>query len=108
MARVFKATCRSYDIVARYGGEEFAIIFPGAPKEHALELGKRIVTEVGTTRFEGEHLVHSGSLTVTVGVACFPEHANDAQELISHADQALYLAKSRGKNTILIWEPPNV
>jgi len=109
VARVFKATCRSYDIVARYGGEEFAIIFPGAPKEHALELGKRIVTEVGTTRFEGgEHLAHSGSLTVTVGVACFPEHANDAQELISHADQALYLAKNRGKNTILIWEPPKV
>jgi len=105
IARLFKATCRSYDIVARYGGEEFAIIFPGARKEHALELGKRIVAEVGAAHFEGEDLIPSGGLTVSVGVACFPEHANDAQELILHADQALYKAKNRGKNTILVWEP---
>ena len=105
IARLFKTACRSYDIVARYGGEEFAIIFPGARKEHALELGKRIVTEVGETHFEGEHLVPSGSLTVSAGVACFPEHANDAQELIRHADEALYEAKNLGKNTILMWKP---
>ena len=105
ISRLFKATCRSYDIVARYGGEEFAIIFPGARKEHALELGKRIVAEVGEAHFSGEDLISSGGLTVSVGVACFPEHANDAQELILHADQALYNAKDRGKNTIMIWEP---
>jgi diguanylate cyclase (GGDEF)-like protein len=105
MARLFKTTCRSYDIVARYGGEEFAIIFPGARKEHALELGKRIVAEVGAAHFEGEEPTPSGGLTVSVGVACFPEHANDAQELILHADQALYEAKNLGKNTIFIWEP---
>jgi len=105
MARLFKSACRSYDIVSRYGGEEFAIIFPGAGREHAVELGNRIVREVEATHFEGEHLVPSGSLTVSVGVACFPEHADNAQELICYADQALYLAKHRGKNTILIWEP---
>ena len=63
------------------------------------------MAEVGAAHFEGEDLVSSGGLTVSVGVACFPEHANDAQELILHADQALYTAKNRGKNTILIWEP---
>ncbi len=105
IARLFKTACRSYDIVARYGGEEFAIIFPGARKEHALELGRRIVTEVGETHFEGEHLVPSGNLTVSAGVACFPEHANDAQELIRHADEALYSAKKLGKNKIFMWQP---
>ena len=47
--------------------------------------------------FEGEDLITPGGLTVSVGVACFPEHANDAQELILHADEALYKAKTQGK-----------
>jgi len=106
IANMFKSVCRSYDIVARYGGEEFAIIFPGARKEHGVGLGNRIVKEVEAAHFQGEHLVPSGSLTVSAGVACFPEHADKAQDLIRYADQALYLAKHSGKNTVLLWEPP--
>jgi diguanylate cyclase (GGDEF)-like protein len=105
MAKLFKSACRSSDLVARYGGEEFAIIFPGAGQEHAMELGRRIVTEVGEADFEGQQLVPSGSLTVSIGVACFPEHGRNAVDLISHADQALYEAKKDGKNTIRMWNP---
>jgi len=103
MAQLFKSACRASDIVARYGGEEFTIIFPGAGQEHAMELGRRIVNEVAAADFDGQNLVPSGSLTVSIGVACFPEHAGSASELIHCADQALYEAKKRGKNTIRLW-----
>jgi diguanylate cyclase (GGDEF)-like protein len=100
MAQLFKSTCRGYDIVARYGGEEFAIVFPGASKENALELSSRIMNEVRTATFEGEGLMPTGSLNVSMGVACFPEHATNAEDLIRASDQALYAAKRAGGNTI--------
>jgi diguanylate cyclase (GGDEF)-like protein len=108
MAQVFKSTCRGYDIVARYGGEEFAIVFPGASKENALELSSRIMNEVRKATFEGEQLMPKGSLKVSMGVACFPEHATTAEDLIRAADQALYAAKRAGGNTIKMTCPaPN-
>jgi diguanylate cyclase (GGDEF)-like protein len=100
MAQLFKSACRGYDIVARYGGDEFAIVFPGASKENAIELSSRIMNEVRTASFEGEHLLPSESLTVSIGVACFPEHATNDEDLISASDQALYSAKRVGGNTI--------
>jgi diguanylate cyclase (GGDEF)-like protein len=103
IAQLFKSACRASDIVARYGGEEFVIIFPGAGQEHAMELSRRIVQEVAAADFDGQNLVPSGSLTVSIGVACFPEHAGSASALIQCADQALYEAKKHGKNTIRLW-----
>ncbi len=100
MAQLFKSTCRGYDIVARYGGEEFVIVFPGASQENALELSSRIMNEVRKTSFAGEHLMPSGSLKVSMGVACFPEHATNAEGLIRAADRALYAAKRAGGDTI--------
>lgn len=105
MAQLFKSTCRGYDIVARYGGEEFVIVFPGASKENALELSSRIMNEVRSASFEGEHLMPSGTLNVSMGVACFPEHATNAEDLIRSSDQALYAAKKAGGNTIKMASP---
>jgi diguanylate cyclase (GGDEF)-like protein len=102
MAHLFKSACRGYDIVARYGGDEFAIVFPGASKENAIELSSRIMNEVRRASFEGEHLMPSGSLNVSMGVACFPEHATSAEDLIRASDQALYAAKRAGRNTIKV------
>lgn len=104
MGRVFRAACRGYDIVTRYGGEEFAILFPGATTGHAMELASRIMSGVREAHFEGAHVLPSGALTVSIGVACFPEHASDATGLVQAADQALYAAKREGKNWIMIIE----
>jgi len=104
MGRILKSACRGYDIVTRYGGEEFAILFPGATTKNAYELASRIVSEVRETHFEGEHLLPSGALTISIGVACFPEDAGDAVDLVRRADEALYEAKNRGKNRIVMRE----
>jgi diguanylate cyclase (GGDEF)-like protein len=104
IAQIFKTTCRVYDIVTRYGGEEFAIIFPGAGIDNALELAERVRQEVSDAPFEGEHLLPHGRLTVSIGVACYPCHADNATDLLRRADQALYEAKNAGKNTIKIFD----
>jgi diguanylate cyclase (GGDEF)-like protein len=102
MGQILKSACRGYDIVTRYGGEEFAILFPVATTRNAHELAGRIVKEVRQTDFEGEHLLPSGALTISVGVACFPEDAAAPAELVRRADEALYEAKNTGKNRIVL------
>ncbi|MBI5569296.1 MAG: diguanylate cyclase [Desulfomonile tiedjei] len=103
MAHLFKTTCRVYDVVTRFGGEEFAIIFPGAGLEHSMEMAGRILQEVRDASFEGEERCPLGTLTVSIGVACFPEHASSSAGLVRCADQALDEAKRRGKNNVQLW-----
>jgi diguanylate cyclase (GGDEF)-like protein len=101
MAHLFKTTCRVYDVVTRFGGEEFAIIFPGAGLEHSMEMAGRILRDAS---FEGEERCPLGALTVSIGVACFPEHASSSAGLVRCADQALDEAKRRGKNNVQLWD----
>jgi diguanylate cyclase (GGDEF)-like protein len=103
MAHLFKCTCRVYDVVTRFGGEEFAIIFPGAGLENSMEMAGRILQEVRDTYFPGEEQCPLGSLTVSIGVACFPEHSSSSFGLVRCADQALDEAKRRGKNNVQLW-----
>lgn len=103
IGRIFKSACRGYDIVTRYGGEEFAIVFPDADGTNAYELSGRILKGMQDARFEGAEVLPSGALTVSIGVACFPEHARTAADLLRRADEALYVAKKSGKNTIKIY-----
>ncbi len=102
IGKLLKSACRGYDIVARYGGEEFAMVCPGASRENAPEIAERVLREIAAEKFNGEEALPSGSLTVSIGVACFPEHASNGDELIRRADNALYAAKRTGKNNIKI------
>jgi diguanylate cyclase (GGDEF)-like protein len=99
VGQLLKSVCRRYDIVARYGGEEFAMIFPAADADKAMELAHRILNVVRQTRFEGEESLPGGALTVSAGVAVYPGHAENAEDLMACADKALYEAKRQGKNT---------
>lgn len=100
LGRLLKSACRASDIVSRYGGEEFAVIFPGAAKDKAPELCQRIMNRVREFHFEGADALSRGTLTVSLGAACFPVDATDPADLLTLADNAMYAAKKSGKDTM--------
>ncbi len=98
LARVLARSVREVDVVARYGGEEFAILLPNTPKLAALQVAEKVRRAVERAAIGREGNESRPPLTVSLGVACAPADAVDAQGLIDKADRALYLAKSLGKN----------
>lgn len=96
---------RGIDTVARYGGEEFVVLLPRAPKEVAALVAEKLRRVVEQTAFDGEAAVPGGKLTMSVGLACYPEDATTAQELMERADWALYRAKNSGRNRVAEWAP---
>ena len=97
-AAMAKSTMRASDLLCRYGGEEFVVFLPGVGQRRALEIAENIrarcaeivlVTERGTLR-----------PTVSIGVASAPFSGRDLPSLIAEADEALYLAKSEGRNRV--------
>ena len=95
LAEVF----RHSDIVCRYGGEEFVIVLPGAPAEDGLHRAEALRSRVAALdlRHEGRAL---GSISLSVGIASWPEMIEDPSELLARADQALYRAKQAGRNRV--------
>lgn len=109
VAGILKGHVRKIDLVTRYGGEEFAILLPGASRSPTEVICERLralvealpVPEEGDARF---------ALTTSIGVALYPEHTPDGlgpaearRELLARADQALYTAKSSGKNRVVFY-----
>ena len=86
---------RVTDLAARNGGEEFAIILPHTGIEESRETAERLRATV-------EREFASDGVTVSLGVANCPEHADESRTLIKAADQALYEAKDRGKNQVVV------
>lgn len=100
VARVLRSEARDSDVTARYGGEEFAVVMPETAWEEARTAGERIRRAVEGISIVGEEVLPAG-LTVSVGVASFPEHADSGQTLLQAADRALYQAKERGRNQVV-------
>ncbi|HEY4001744.1 MAG TPA: sensor domain-containing diguanylate cyclase [Candidatus Xenobia bacterium] len=88
------------DLVARYGGEEFLILLSGVPKAPAAGTAERIRSAIETTQFEGGQNQPMGKVTISVGVAEVPGDAQNGDDLINAADQALYRAKRAGRNQV--------
>jgi len=89
---IMRESARPVDCVARYGGEEFVVMMPDTSSTDALELAEHIRARVAAKKFQGR------KMTLSIGVATFPEDADNAEGLISIADEALYQAKREGRD----------
>ena len=96
---------RASDVLARYGGEEFVLLLPGTLLEQALEVAQRLRANVAGLRVRGADNVDM-QLTVSIGLACLasdtPASADVAHWLVQQADAALYLAKTSGRNQVVV------
>jgi two-component system, cell cycle response regulator len=95
-ARRLQDCLREVDTVARYGGEEFTVVLPETGADGAGSVAARIVQAVRSAPFAGGAL--SAEVTVSAGVASFPDHGRTATEILRAADAALYVAKSAGRD----------
>lgn len=89
---------RAIDVAARYGGEEFTIILPQTNKEDACMIADRLCREIEKNESLQRKYSDLSHLTVSIGLATFPDDAETFEELIRNADRALYKAKLHGKN----------
>ena len=93
VAAALSRECREFDVVARYGGEEFAVVAPACGADDARVLAERVRRAVA-------ELDDGPSVTASVGVAIFPEGADDEASLLRAADRALYRAKRAGRDRV--------
>ena len=95
-AQSIKAMCREYDFVARMGGDEFVIIVPGLTVEAAQ--GKATQLKLLASK-AGSQVCREGALSVSVGIAFYPEDGSDAEQLLTEADRRMYIAKNERHST---------
>lgn len=90
-------------IACRYGGEEYIVIFPDAEREQVFLIIERIRAEIAAQKSfsDGKNKVNA-QLTISGGISAFPIDAQDDNELLRKADQALYKAKTTGRNKIVL------
>ncbi len=100
LASVMKERLRESDILCRIGGEEFAAILPGTWHEAAIGLAQELRMSLEKSELINEAGQKIPGITISVGVATFPDHADNVSDLINAADSALYLAKQRGRSQV--------
>jgi diguanylate cyclase (GGDEF)-like protein len=103
IARLLAESLRTIDVPARYGGEEFAFILPTTSKSDAQMVAERARSRIEDHVFSSAGEPDGTTLTVSMGIATFPSDASNGDELIRHADSALYVAKTLGKNQVHLY-----
>jgi diguanylate cyclase (GGDEF)-like protein len=101
VGNLLRGNVRGSDIACRYGGEEFALILPETGADAAMRRAEDIRLAISTLS-----LTHAGrplgKITASFGIAVFPDHAQDTDDLLRVADMALYAAKGAGRNRIVV------
>lgn len=99
VCHIVKSSIRNEDICGRYGGEEFIIVLPGANKSQALQIAEKLRKKIEAEKILGNKAV----VTISLGIATYPEHGHWKQELIEKVDRALYVSKQTGRNKCQVW-----
>jgi len=98
MGVMFRSVLRTRDIAGLYGGDEAVVAFPETPLDEAAEVAEELRLTVAEHRFE--HAGNEFSVTISQGLAQFPDRGRNAEDLIAAADGALYAAKAAGRNCV--------
>jgi diguanylate cyclase (GGDEF)-like protein len=107
---VIKKTLRAGDVGARFGGEEFAAFLLDADYTQGMIAAERVRSaiekhEFPTVRRDSNEVSRTNHITISVGVAAYPDDARDPIELVELADSALYRAKRNGRNRVCAYRP---
>jgi diguanylate cyclase (GGDEF)-like protein len=94
---------RETDVAARYGGDEFILLLPETAAVGACELAERIRRSVADKGMEARGM--RIPISVSIGVAAFPEHGSDLRSIMNKSDQAMYLSKKTGRNRVTVFDP---
>jgi len=99
LAQLLRNQSRKMDHVCRYGGEEFSVILPQTDQKEAYLIAERLRVDIQKYPFLNEEIFPNKMLTVSLGIATFPENGQCPADLITVSDKSLYKAKNHGKNT---------
>ncbi len=105
--RVLRSCVRETDTVVRYGGDEFVVLLVETKGEEALLVAERMRKMIQAKTF-GEEMGLDIRLTISIGIAAFPEHATTKQHLLNLADQAMYRGKDATRNVVYLASAQNV
>lgn len=100
LGKVIRSQVRDVDLVCRYGGEEFSVVLPETDSAGAFVVAEKVREAVANHLFPDGDGVACTTLTVSIGLATFPTHADGREALLREADDALYRAKNGGKNRV--------
>lgn len=104
LGRLIRESSRKTSTVARYGGEEFIVMLPGISKEEAFIYADRLREKILQYPFQHREKQPLGFVSISGGIASFPEDGDSINKVIQHADMSLYKAKSEGKNRVFLHE----
>ena len=99
VAQIITNTIRTVDMACRYGGDEFMVVMPGTPKKNAVVVAEKLRRAISENLFLKEEGVNA-HLTGSFGVSSFPDDAEDKNDLIHLADNAMYRVKNMNKNGV--------
>jgi diguanylate cyclase (GGDEF)-like protein len=102
VAEVLRSSIRESDRLYRFGGEEFLMVFAHVDSKKAMQLAERAREAVERTPLTGDTLQPVGPVTISIGVALFPDHGHDFSSLIDLADRAMYASKEAGRNRVTL------
>ncbi|MEA5536382.1 diguanylate cyclase [Crocosphaera sp. XPORK-15E] len=104
LSSFLKHNIRGSDIACRYGGEEFILVLPEANLENTYQRAEMLREKIKQLHFQYQEYFLEG-ITISIGVACFPDHGLTGETVINNADTALYQAKDQGRDRTIIFDP---